>query len=131
MKTKPLSDKTFTGLCLGLAFTSTSTLPISPLSAAEQACQSEHMVITASRVSQTIDDALASVMVLDRDDIQISQATDLLELLRLQAGVDLARTGGAGSQTSIFLRGTNANHTLVLVESVRPACQDRVSEHPW
>jgi len=77
--------------------------------------------VTASRVAETVDDTLADVSVISRDDITASGARDVLDLLRLQAGVDLYRTGGAGQQTSLFLRGTNANHVLVLIDGVRAA----------
>ncbi|HZP67987.1 MAG TPA: TonB-dependent receptor, partial [Rudaea sp.] len=56
-----------------------------------------------------------------RADIERSGAPDLIEILRLQAGVDVVRTGGAGEQTSVFLRGTNSNHVLVLIDGVRAA----------
>jgi vitamin B12 transporter len=78
-------------------------------------------VSTASREAERADAALASVSVIDRDAIERSVAPDLLELLRLEAGVELARTGPAGSQTSLFLRGGNFNHVLVLVDGVRVA----------
>jgi vitamin B12 transporter len=77
--------------------------------------------VTASRVAETVDETLADVSVITRDDIDASGARDVLDLLRLQAGVDLYRTGGAGQQTSLFLRGTNANHVLVLIDGVRAA----------
>lgn len=77
--------------------------------------------VTASRVSETVDSALADVTVLTRRDIEASVARDALDLLRLQAGIDLYRTGGPGAQTSLFLRGTNANHALVLIDGVRVA----------
>jgi vitamin B12 transporter len=77
--------------------------------------------VTASRVAETVDDTLASVSIITRADIDASGAPDLLELLRLQAGVDIARTGGAGEQTNVFLRGTNSNHVLVLIDGVRVA----------
>jgi vitamin B12 transporter len=77
--------------------------------------------VTASRVAETVDDTLASVSIITRADIDASGAPDLLELLRLQAGVDIARAGGAGEQTSVFLRGTNSNHVLVLIDGVRVA----------
>ncbi len=79
------------------------------------------IVITASRVAQPEDQALASVTVITRDDIERSQATDMVQLLRTQAGIDISRTGGPGSQTSVFLRGTNSNHVLVLIDGVRAA----------
>ncbi len=77
--------------------------------------------VTASRVSETVDASLADVSVITRADIDASAAPDLLDLLRLQAGVDVARTGGAGEQTNVFLRGTNSNHVLVLIDGVRVA----------
>jgi len=77
--------------------------------------------VTASRVAQTVDASLASVSIITRADIEKTNAPDLIEVLRLQAGVDVARLGGAGTQTSVFLRGTNSNHVLVLVDGVRVA----------
>ena len=77
--------------------------------------------VTASRVAETADSSLADVSVITRTDIERSGAQDLVDLLRLQAGVDIARTGGAGEQTSVFLRGTNSNHVLVLIDGVRVA----------
>ena len=76
-------------------------------------------VVTPSRMIESLDDSLASVSVITRRDIEISAAEDLVELLRLQPGVDIVRTGGVGAQTSIFLRGSNSNHVLVLVDGVR------------
>ncbi len=82
---------------------------------------SEPIIVTASRVAQTEDQAIASVTVITRADIVRSQASDMVELLRTQAGIDLARSGGPGTQTSLFLRGTNSNHVLVLIDGVRAA----------
>ncbi len=77
--------------------------------------------VTASRVAETADASLADVSVITRTDIERSGTQDLIDLLRLQAGVDIARTGGAGEQTGVFLRGTNSNHVLVLIDGVRAA----------
>ena len=81
----------------------------------------EPMVVTATRSPQALTDTLAATSIIDRADIEISQAQDLLELMRLQAGVDMVRTGGPGGQTSLFMRGTNSNHLLVLIDGVRVA----------
>ena len=77
--------------------------------------------VTASRVAETTDASLADVSIITRADIDAAAAPDLLELLRLQVGMDVVRTGGAGEQTSVFLRGTNSNHVLVLIDGVRVA----------
>ena len=77
------------------------------------------LVVTPSRMPETLDRALAPVSVITRQDIRLSAAQDLFELMRLQPGVDIVRTGGPGTQTSIFLRGSNSNHVLVLIDGVR------------
>jgi vitamin B12 transporter len=59
------------------------------------------------------------VRVITRDDIELSLATDLAELLRFEAGIDIGRNGGPGQATSFFMRGTESNHTLVLIDGVR------------
>ncbi len=86
---------------------------------ADEANLQPEVVVTATHFAQTIDDTLADVSVITRDDIEFSATRDLSDLLRLEAGVDIARTGGPGGQTSIFLRGTNNNHVLVLIDGVR------------
>lgn len=77
------------------------------------------VVVTATRTAQTADEALAAVTVISREQIEASQARDVAELLRFEAGIDVARSGGPGQQTSVFLRGTDSNHTLVLIDGVR------------
>jgi len=77
--------------------------------------------VTATRMAQTVDASLADVTVITRADIEASGAPDVFDLLRTQAGVDVARTGGPGEQASLFLRGSNSNHVLVLVDGVRIA----------
>lgn len=99
----------------GLAFAS---LALSPSLQAES-FESEPMVVTAARTDHADAESLASISIIDRGMIERSQAPDLLELLRTQAGIDIARSGGPGGQTSVFMRGTNSNHVLVLIDGVR------------
>lgn len=75
--------------------------------------------VTASRWPRTVATQAASISVIERAEIERSGATDLFDLLRTQAGVDLARTGGPGSSTSLFLRGSNSNQVLFLIDGVR------------
>ena len=101
-------------LCLAVALALTNAR-------AQDAAVQPVVEVTASRVAETADASLADVSVITRADIDASAAPDLIELLRLQPGVDIARTGGAGAQTGVFLRGTNSNHVLVLIDGVRVA----------
>jgi vitamin B12 transporter len=91
-----------------------------PLAAAALSAD-DTIVVTATRSDQALDQTLARTSVITRAEIELSQAPDLLELLRQQAGVDVTRTGGPGGQTSLFLRGSNSNHVLVLIDGVRVA----------
>ncbi len=96
---------------------------LAPLAAAhaQAVVDQPHVIVTGVRHAQTIDDSLASVTLIERGDIEKSPAIDLLGLLGQQAGVDISRTGGAGQSSTVFLRGTNSNHTLVLIDGVRVA----------
>ena len=61
----------------------------------------------------------SSVTVLERDEIEARRAVSVAELLRTVPGVEVARTGPPGGNTSVFVRGGNSSHTLVLVDGVR------------
>jgi vitamin B12 transporter len=77
------------------------------------------IVITANRKAQTIDETMAPVTVITREDIEKYQATELIDLLQKTPGINMVRNGGLGQVTSLFLRGTNSTHVLVLVDGVR------------
>ena len=92
------------------------------LSGAVQAQRVEALgpvTVTATRSEVAVEEVLASVTVLTRADIELSQAPDLVDLLSRQAGIDIARTGGPGQASTLFMRGTNSNHTLILVYGIR------------
>ena len=88
------------------------------------------LVVTPSRRIESLSDTLAAVSVLTRDDIERSAAEDLSDLLRSLPGVDVVRSGGPGSQVSIFLRGSNSNHALVLIDGVR-ASSSNTGAYVW
>jgi len=77
------------------------------------------IIVTATRSSIATKNATVPVTVIDREQIELSLAKDLSQILRFEAGLDIGRNGGPGQATSVFLRGTESNHTLVLVDGVR------------
>ena len=79
----------------------------------------DEVVVTATRTAITADAALAPVEVIDREDIQRSQAGSLGELLRGRAGINLSNQGGTGKLSTLFVRGAESDHVLVLVDGVR------------
>jgi len=77
------------------------------------------VVVTAERVAQTADESLASITIIDRQQINQSQAQSLPELLRGVPGLSLSNNGGFGKTTSLFLRGTESDHVLVLIDGIK------------
>ncbi|MCE4373409.1 TonB-dependent vitamin B12 receptor [Xanthomonas hortorum] len=86
---------------------------------AEAAIDLDQVVVTASRTAQTQDQTLAPVTVIDRAQIERRQVNSLQDLMRGEAGVSLANNGGPGKPTSLFLRGTESDQVVVLIDGVR------------
>ena len=101
-------------LAVLLAFLSLASSPASSFEEPE-----DNIVVTATRSVISVHDAIVPVTVITRQDIESSMAADLAELLRFEAGLDIGRHGGPGQSASLFLRGTESNHTLVLIDGVR------------
>ena len=93
----------FTWLLPGIA---TATDPLSP------------EIITVTGYPVELDRVIASAEVITTDEIQRSAATDLADILRFHAGIELGRNGGPGQAAALFLRGTESDHTLVLIDGV-------------
>lgn len=79
----------------------------------------EHISIYANRTATPQQEVLASVTVLERDEIVARQASDLPALLAQLPGINLSRDGGRGQTAGIYVRGGNTGHTLVLIDGVR------------
>lgn len=78
-----------------------------------------HPIVTASRIAQTADQTLTAVTVISRDDIERSQTQSVAEILRDKVpGMDFLTTGGTGHQVSTFLRGTNSDHLLFIIDGI-------------
>jgi vitamin B12 transporter len=101
-------------LAAGVAVLSLSALADAPAT----------VVVTAARAPQLLTDALPHTTVLQRADIERSQAVDLPALLAAEAGVQFAANGGRGTATGLFLRGAPTRQVLVLVDGVPLSRQD-------
>lgn len=89
--------------------------------AATNGDEADTVIVTATRTAQTADQSLAAVTVITREQIERTQPATLVDLLRTQSGIHISRNGGPGMSTSVFMRGTNNKHTLVLIDGVRAA----------
>ncbi|AGA35129.1 Outer membrane vitamin B12 receptor BtuB [Thioalkalivibrio nitratireducens DSM 14787] len=83
------------------------------------ATELEPIIVTATRTAQTVDESLSAVTVIEREEIERLQPAQFVDLLRNRAGISVADTGPFGKATGVFLRGTNSDHTLLLVDGVR------------
>lgn len=105
-------------LCVaGLSF----SLPgwSSPLFSADaNANPATEIVITGTRRAQPAASTLAATTVIERDQIEQWQAQSLTDVLQRVPGVAISNNGGAGQPTAVFLRGSEADHVLVLIDGV-------------
>jgi vitamin B12 transporter len=88
------------------------------------------VVVTASRVAEPIDQTFFSTTVLTRADIEASQVQSVQDLLAYVAGIQVDNAGGLGQQSSVFMRGTNSDHTLLLIDGVRVGSAT-IGSAPW
>lgn len=78
------------------------------------------VVVTATRQPQRVNESIANVTIIDRSEIEAAgPSTSLGELISRTVGVEMSRSGGPGTDESIFIRGANSGHTLVLLDGVR------------
>jgi vitamin B12 transporter len=79
----------------------------------------DELVVVATRSPQPISQVGNSVTVLDDADIKASQATVASDLLARVPGLSVARNGGVGQPTSVFIRGAESDQTVVLIDGVQ------------
>lgn len=108
--------KTTAGLAVALYAASFCTFAADP-----PIHRTETVTVTATRFEQRPEDFPIGVTVIERDDIERSTATTLLELLSYQAGVQ-TRDSTGGPDQQIDLRGfgqTGDLNTVILVDGQR------------
>ena len=96
-----------------------TALSVAASSGWAQDASPDTLVVTANRFQQPLSAVLAPITVVTRQDIDRWQSTSVNDVLRRLPGVDIAQSGGMGQNSSIFIRGTNASHVLVLIDGVR------------
>ncbi len=77
------------------------------------------VVVTATRQAQRENEVLASVEVIEREQIESAGQSTIIELLATQPGVQISSNGGAGASSSVFIRGTSSKHALLLIDGMR------------
>ncbi|BBL56629.1 TonB-dependent receptor domain-containing protein [Methylomonas koyamae] len=87
--------------------------------AAEQAANLPETVVTATRSDSNQNELATATTIYTRQDIERLQVRTLPELLKGSTGIDMVQSGGYGKDTNVYMRGTNADHVLVLVDGIK------------
>jgi vitamin B12 transporter len=91
------------------------TLPHHALAAEDEAA----VIVTATRIPTRTSEVLSDVSTLTRADIEHAGNITLPELLESLPGIQVTANGGRGATGSLFLRGSNSTHALVLIDGQR------------
>ena len=97
-----------------------ATLVVSP-ALAQQATDTstDPIVVTANRTVEPLSRVGQSVTIIDAETIRDRQNTSVSDLLRTVPGVTIARNGGVGTSTSVFIRGAESDQTVALIDGVK------------
>ena len=76
-------------------------------------------MVTATRSEARANAVVSDVTVITREQVEQSAGRTLAEVLQQYAGVQIAANGGRGKAGSVFIRGAESRHTLLLVDGVR------------
>ena len=90
-----------------------------PVASAQGGSALAPVVVTATRQQQRAEDSLASVEVLEREDIERAGHSSLVQVLQALSGVRATANGGPGTNANVYIRGAEARHTLLLIDGMR------------
>jgi len=76
------------------------------------------VVVTATRTATPLSQLGSTVTIVTAEEIEAKQQTNVAEVLRSVPGINITQTGGPGGAVSIYLRGTDTKHTLVLLDGI-------------
>ncbi len=93
--------------------------PATGISEESRENQNPELVITANRYPTAREQVGSSISVVDEDEIEKRKTTTVLETLRSLPGLEVVQNGGPGRTASIFIRGADSDHTLVLIDGIR------------
>ena len=79
----------------------------------------EQIIVTGARTPMNINRVGSASTIIDREDINRQQARYLADVLRTVPGFAVSQAGVMGTQTQVRVRGSEANHVLVLIDGVR------------
>ena len=79
----------------------------------------DEITVTAARTPISTRTATGDITVVEREEIERLSGSSLVDLLKLQPGIQILTNGGMGNTASVYMRGTNADQLVVLVDGMR------------
>jgi vitamin B12 transporter len=76
------------------------------------------LVVSPTGIVMPSDQTASSITVITAKDLETQQRHTIPDALSTVPGLNVVQTGGPGGQTSVFTRGTNSNHTKVLIDGI-------------
>lgn len=76
------------------------------------------VIVTAEKIERESNETTSSVVVIDQEEIDESQATNLADLIEKKSGLYINSNGAHGKSTSLFLRGADSSFTLIVIDGV-------------
>ena len=83
------------------------------------AAEIEEVLVTASHQPQTLNQIGSAISRIEANELANQTSTNVADLLRNAAGVSVNQSGPLGALTQVRIRGSEANHTLVMIDGVR------------
>lgn len=77
------------------------------------------LVVTATLAPRTADESLSSVTILDEATLRRQDPTSVIDMMRAQPGVDVTSNGSFGKNSSVYIRGTNSDQNVLLIDGIR------------
>src|SRR6185437_308449 len=76
------------------------------------------IVVSPTTIPTPSNEIASSVTVITAADLERDQIRTVPDALNTVPGLNVVQSGGPGSQTAIFMRGTNSNHVKVLIDGI-------------
>ena len=93
-------------------------LPFISFSQTTDSLKLDPICISATKSETKLREIGSSVTLIDQAEIEAKQSRTVLDALRNHIGLDVVQTGGPGQKASVFIRGANSEHTLVMVDGI-------------
>jgi len=102
-----------------MKFSKMAILALATTLLANEEVNLDTIVVTPTKYEQSLKEVTSNIEVLTSQDIEEKRFKSINEALNTVSGISFTSNGGLGKTSSIFLRGMDPKHTLVLIDGVR------------